>query len=414
MGPLTEELRVLEIGDLGTFCGKLLADAGADVIRVEPPEGSRIRRTGPFVDDRPASSGSLQHAYYSSNKRGVTLRPETADGRELWSKLVRTADVVIDSRGPGVLNAIDAGYESFDDYRSLVWCSLTPFGLDGPWRDWLTDDLVSLALGGPMTSTGYDDHELPPIRSEGGHAFAMAGEYATIAILSALLDRERTGEGQSIDVSVHEATAATVEGAFPNWEYLGELVQRQTGRHASPTSTPPWQYQCADGEYVILMGGGVPRDTRVWDDLIAWMREHDAVEDLDDERYKQAIFQGPRRQSPERIHIQEVVGRFVQRLTAEEAYRGGQAIHLPWGKVRRPEENLDDAHWADRGFFWEVEVAGLERTVRVPGAPYRFTRTPLEWRRRAPLLGEHNFELYAGELGYSTESLQTLAGLDVI
>src|SRR5690606_21560089 len=110
------------------------------------------------------------------------------------------------------------------------------------------------------------------------------------------------------------------------------VVQRQTGRHASPTPTPPWQYECADGEFVILMGGGVPRDTRVWDDLIAWMREHDAAEDLDDERYKQAIFQGPRRQSPERIHIQEVVGRFVQRLTAEEVYRKGQAIHLPWGK----------------------------------------------------------------------------------
>src|SRR5690606_24138671 len=139
--------------------------------------------------------------------------------------------------------------------------------------------------------------------------------------------------------------ASTVEGAFPNWEYMGELVQRQTGRHASVTPTPGWQVKCADGGYVNLMGGGIPRDTRVYDRLLEWMKQHDAAEDLDQEVYRQAIFQGPRGQGPERVHIQEVIARFASSLTAEEVYRGGQALHLPWAKIRRPEENLDDPHW---------------------------------------------------------------------
>ena len=414
MGPLTELIRVVEIGDRGEVAGKLLADAGADVIRVEPPHGSRGRHVGPFVEDRPGVDASLHHAYYNTNKRGVTLDVTTADGAGLWRRLVESADMVIDSAGPGSLDAASAGREQFGDHERLVWCSITPFGLTGPWRDWQATDLISLALGGPMMSTGYDDHELPPIRSDGEHSLAMGGEFATAAILAALLERQRSGLGQLIDVSIHEAVSSTVEGAFPNWEYMGELVQRQTGRHSSVNPTPPWQYRCTDGAYVLLMGGGVPRDAQIWDNLLAWMDESASAEDLHDPKYKDAIFQGPRRQSPERRHIQEVIGRFVQTMTAEQVYRRSQSMRLPWGTVRLPEDNLDDPHWEDRDFFAEGELAGFDRPVRYPGAPYRFTETPVEFRRRAPLLGEHNYEVYVGELGLSEAALHDLAQTSVI
>ena len=409
MGPLDRSLRVLEIGDRGEVAGKLLADAGADVVRVEPPDGASTRRRGPFVGDRPGTGASLRFAYLNTSKRGITLNPAHADGRALWQRLVARADVVIDSTGPGVLDAADAGYDSAQESSRLIWCSITPFGLNGPWRDWATNDLVSIALGGPMMSTGYDDHSIPPVRPDGEHSLAIAGEYAAIGIMAALLERRASGLGQLVDVSIHEAVACTVEGAFANWEYREELVQRQTGRHSSPNPTRPWQFECSDGEYVTLMGGGVPRDTRVWQRLVDWMDERGFEHDLNEPGRRDTIFESPRGPSPAREHVQDQVARFVQTLEAEAAYRGGQARHMPWGHVRRPEENLDDPHWADRGFFVPLEVPGHEAAARVPRAPYRFTDTPVEPRSRAPLLGEHNHEIYAGELDTSPATLTTLA-----
>jgi crotonobetainyl-CoA:carnitine CoA-transferase CaiB-like acyl-CoA transferase len=413
MRPL-EDLRVLEIGDRGEVAGKLLADAGADVLRVEPPAGARSRCLGPFRGDVPGPDGSLRYGYFNTSKRGITLAPDTADGRVLWRRLVQTADVVIDSSGPGVLDALDCGYGEFADRSALIWCSITPFGLTGPWRDWATTDLVAMALGGPVASCGYDDHTLPPVCPDGDHSLWISGEYAAIGILTALYDRDRTGDGQLVDVSVHEAISGTTEGAFGNYEYFGRVVQRQTGRHAEINPSSPWQYRCRDGRYVNLMGGGIPRSVQTWRALVAWLKEHGLAADLGDPKYEPLVHTDARNPSPERAHVVEVLGRFVETLTVEEAYRGGQALHTAWGAIRRPEENLDDPHWADRGFFVEQEVAGHGAPVRYPGAPYRFSATPVSVRRRAPLLGEHNFEVYVGELGLTRDDVIALAQSRVI
>jgi crotonobetainyl-CoA:carnitine CoA-transferase CaiB-like acyl-CoA transferase len=410
-GPLAG-IRVLEIGERGEVAGRLLADAGADVLRIEPPGGSAGRRQGPFTGDRPGIEASLHHVYFNANKRGITLDPTTEDGRSLWRRLVVNADVVIDSAGPGVLDMYDAGPESNADLADegrLVWCSITPFGLTGPWRDWEATDLVSVALGGPMMSSGYDDHELPPIRPDGEHSLWMGGEYAAAGILAALFDREHSGRGQLIDVSIHESVSATTEGSFPNWEYARRLVQRQTGRHSSPVRTPNWQYDSPDGGHILLMTGGLPRTRGSWAHLLAWMQKHGMAEDLDDEKYARVIYTDPMVANPDRERMTSLIGRFVQSLPREEAYRGAQAIRLPWGPVRRPEENLDDPHWEDREFWARVEVPGHTEPVRIPLAPYHFTATPMSMRRRAPLLGEHNFEVYGSELGLSTQQLVALA-----
>ena len=178
--------------------------------------------------------------------------------------------------------------------------------------------------------------------------------------------------------------------------------------------TAPWQYQCADGEYILLMGGGIPRDQRILDALLAWMDEHDAAEDLHDPQYVEVLYRDPTLRPEARRHVAGVIGRFVQQLPAEEVYRRGQSLHLPWGRVRRPEQNLDDPHWTERGFWWEGEVPGHDEPVRYPGAPYRFTKSPVRMRRRPPLLAEHNTEVFAGELGLTTEELTALARADVI
>lgn len=405
-GPLGG-LRVIETGDLGEVCGKLLAAAGADVIRVEPPAGARSRQRGPFAGDHPGVNASLAFAYWNTDKRSVTLDFDKAGARDLWQRLVASAGVVIDSTSPGFLDDRGCGYGSFSGREGLIWCAITPFGLTGPWRDFLANDLVSLALGGTMMSSGYDDHDLPPTRPDGQHSLAMAGEYATIAVLTALLQQERSGAGQLIDVSVHECVSATTEGAFFNWEYGRQVVRRQTGRHAAANPTPPWQLQTADGRFVCLMGGGFPRDERVWSALLAWMDESGAAAAIEERSYSRIS----REQRPALI---EAIHAFVRSQPAETVYRRGQACHLPWGLVRRPEENLDDPHWQDRGFFVEAELPQQEARVRMPGAPFQLSETPFDPPRRAPLLGEHNFEIYCGELGIRREELLALARAGVV
>jgi crotonobetainyl-CoA:carnitine CoA-transferase CaiB-like acyl-CoA transferase len=302
-----------------------------------------------------------------------------------------------------------AGRGQFAGQERLIWCSITPFGLDGPWRDFLANDLVSIALGGSMMSTGYDDHALPPIRGDGEQSLAMAGEYAVIGILSALLQRQTSGKGQLVDVSIHEAVSATTEGAFANWEYFQRVSQRQTGRHASPTPTANWQIECSDGDYVVLIGAGMPRDARVWGNLMAWMAETGADEPLRHLRYNEI----PRRPE-ERQAIIDVIQAFIASMPAEEVYRRAQDCHLPFGYVRRPEQNLDDPHWHDRGFFLKGEVTGHSGEVLYPGPPYRFSETPLVANRRAPLLGEHNFDVYVKELGYRPDQLVALAQQGIV
>lgn len=412
-GPL-EGLRVIEIGDRGEVAGKLLADAGAEVIRVEPPTGARSRHIGPFVGDRADVNHSLAFHARNTSKRSVTLGLQSELGRDLLRGLVSWAEVVIDSSGPDVLAQHAVGYDAFEDDR-LIWCSITPFGLTGPWRDWAHADLVNLALGGSMMSTGYEDHDLPPIRPDGEHTVAMSNEYAVSAMLAALWlrddNRPGAGRGEFIDLSIHEAASATTEGSFANWEYMGRVVQRQTGRHASADGTPPWQYLCADGKYILLMGGGVPREKRILDALIAWIDETkpELAERLRTPEVEVVLYRDPRSHPEVRTMVATAIGEFVQSRPSEEVYRRGQSLHLPWGLVRKPEENLDDPHWEERGFFWTGEAPGHPTPVRYAGAPYLMNASPVRMRRRPPLLGEHNHDVYVGMLGVAQAELADLA-----
>jgi benzylsuccinate CoA-transferase BbsE subunit len=407
-GPLTG-LRVLELSHPRTgFAGKLLADMGADVLLVEPPDGSALRRVGPFADDIPDANRSLPFWYDNTSKRGVTANLDHAEGRALIRHLIDRADVVIEAQPPGRLDALGLGYAACaEEHPELVWCAITPFGQTGPYRDLLMTDLTSMAFSGIMASCGYDDAPgTPPIRPHGDHSLHMAGVYTAVGVMVALLARGENGAGQYIDLSIHEACAGTVEGAFPNWEYFHRPVIRQTGRHSAAVPTPPWQVRCTDGVDLNMIGSGLPRNPRTWKPLVAWMETHGLADDLTDPKYDTVMTENPYSRGELFGHIAAVIARFVGGITSEEAYRGGQGLHLPYGPVRSPDENLDDPHWRDRGFFVEVEHPELGRTVTYPGLPYLFEGTPGRLRRRAPLLGEHTVEVYAHELGLSLEELR--------
>ena len=411
-GPLAG-LRVVELADeRGRWCGRLLAEMGADVIKVEPPGGSRERETGPFYRDEPHDERSLSFWHYNSGKRGVTLDLDSEAGADLLRKLVAGADVLLETLPPGRLPALGLGPEQLRTADpELIYCSLTPFGQDGPWRDFVTTDLVHMAAGGQMASSGYDEDEFPeapPIAPGGGNAWHIGAHFALLAISTALLYRDATGEGQYLDVSIHEACALTTEMAVSIYFATQRTVYRQTGRHAAyGLPRPPIQFRCKDGAYVNAMFNQrlSPAQLR---SIAEWLDEYDAADDLLDERYAD-----PQVVVEQQEHISQVLRDFFPKVSSEEAYRGAQQRGHAWGAVRTIDDILADPHWEDRGFWIDVDHPELGERFRYPGAWAIYSDSPLAISRRAPLVGEHNAEVY-GALGLGADELAALSEDGVI
>ncbi len=412
-GPLTG-LRVLELTEAtGQFCGKLLGDLGADVVKVEPPGGERNRHVGPFLDDIPHPERSLSFWYYNTSKRGVTLNLRAADGRRLFGRLAATSDVILETFRPGYLASLGLDHECLRERNArLIICSLTPFGQTGPWRDYLSSDLLHLAAGGEMASCGYDEADVPnapPIAPGGGNAWHMGCHYAYMAIMAALVHRTVSGQGQYIDVSIHEACALTTELAIANYVYRGEVLRRQTGRHHAAGPTPRTQFRAKDGTYVCALVGG-RLNPKFIKELAELLDSYGMAGDLKDPKYQdQAVITA---NTPHIIG--DLVANFIASMPAEEVYHAAQERGFTWGAVRPPEALLDDPHLHDRGFWKQVEHEELGRSFVYPGEAAIYNGSPWRISRRAPLIGEHNAEIFCDELGLSRGELSMLAESHVI
>ncbi|MBS0638347.1 MAG: CoA transferase, partial [Proteobacteria bacterium] len=349
----------------------------------------------------------------NTSKRGITLDLATADGQALFRRLAATTDVILETLRPGTLESFGLGYESLRAANPrLVLCSLTPFGQTGPWRDYLSSDLLHLAAGGEMASCGYDETDIPnapPIAPGGGNAWHMGCHYAYMAIMAALVFRTVSDQGQYIDASIHEACALTTESAIANYVYRGEVLKRQTGRHHAVGPTPRTQFLAKDGIYVtaLIAGGLNPRNVKALAEL---MEPYGMAADLKDPKY-----QDPAVVTENTAHIiDDVLAGFIASLPADEVYHAAQNRGFTWGAVRPPEALLDDPHLHDRNFWKQVEHPELGRTVTYPGEPAIYNGTPWRISRRAPLIGEHNVEIYGQELGLSHAELAMLAENGVI
>jgi len=412
-GPLSG-LRVLELADeKGQFCGKLLGDLGADVIKIEPPGGEPCRGVGPFLNDIPNPERSLSFWYYNTSKRGITLNLETAGGRALFRRLAAKADVILETFRPGHLDSLGLGWDSLHEQNpGLILCALTPFGQTGPWRDFLSSDLLHMAAGGEMASCGYDESDMPnapPIAPGGGNAWHTGCHFAYISIMAALVYRTVSGTGQYIDASIHEACALTTESAIANYIYRGEVLRRQTGRHHAAGVTPRTQFRAKDGMYVtaLISGGLNPRNVR---NLAELMNGYGMAGDLTDPKY-----QDPAVIAANASHIiDDLLAAFIASLPAEEVYHAAQERGFTWGAVRAPEDLLEDGHLKDRGFWKQVEHPELQRSFVYPGEAAIFNGSPWGISPRAPLIGEHNAEIYCGELGLDRHALTALAAGRVI
>jgi crotonobetainyl-CoA:carnitine CoA-transferase CaiB-like acyl-CoA transferase len=412
-GPLVG-LRVLELADeKGQFCGKLMADLGADVIKIESPGGQSTRSVGPFLDDIPHRERSLSFWHYNTSKRGITLNLETPPGGELFRRLVAKADILLETYPPGHLPELGLGYAELSPLNPrLIMCSLTPFGQTGPWRHYQTSDLLQLAAGGQMGCCGYDPEDVPnapPIAPDGGNAWHIASHFAYIAIMAAVCYRDVTGEGQYIDASVHEACALTTEAAVPTYIYTGQVVRRHTGRAAAAEKTEPTQYITRDGAWLNTTRSGFNLTPARLRRLAEWMDKYSLAQDLLDEKY-----QSTTAIQANVSHIAAVLETFLASIPLEEAWHGGQALGLPWGAIRSMDEIIEDQHLQDRGFFVEVSHPELGRSFIYPGPAARYSQSPWHISRRAPLIGEHNAEIFCDELGLSKAELVVLAESGVV
>ena len=399
--PLTG-YRVLDLSDeKGVYCGKLLADMGADVIKVEPPGGNPMRRMGPFVHGEPHPERSLHWLHFNTNKRSVTLDVTTGDGARLFRRLVPTADVILETFQPGVMASLGLGYEELGQSSpGLIYLSITPFGQTGPHSHYRGSDITGFAMGGYMYVTGRP--HTPPARLWGSQAYHTASNRAFIAVLLALYDRVHTGLGQHIDVSMQEAVAATTEHVGVTYLYVGKSAVRQGFLHAGLLVAT---FKCRDGFVSITTN-----TRRAWDDLRAWMDAEGMAGDLMEEKYNDSFLL----RGAHSGHIEDLITRWAMNRTREEIMQWGQERHHPFGPVATPAEIMENPQLWDRGFFIGVEHPESGASLVYPGAPYQLPQSPWRLRRTAPEIGEHNGEVYRQELGLSAEELSVLANNGVI
>jgi crotonobetainyl-CoA:carnitine CoA-transferase CaiB-like acyl-CoA transferase len=427
------DLRVLELpGDVGAYCGKLLADLGAEVIKVEPPGGDPSRRIPPFLHDDPHPEKSLYFFAFNTSKLSITLDITKADGQALFRRLVERADVVIDTFPPGYMDGLGLGYQALSRINPrLIYCSITGFGLWGPRAQWQSCDLVAIALSGMMYLAGFPDD--PPNRPYGNQAHYCASIQACTGILTALLYRDRTGLGQLVEVSMQEALSMNQETAMQFWDLRKELRSRQGEGRRLPSGE--WfrvpglgTYECADG-YVYLMigipGFGAPLST-----LIDWMAEEGMAEDLTSSHWKETFAQLDLRLIaqllqgadvsmaeawlPKFRYADPIIERFIRTKPKQLLYEEGQRRGLLIAPVNSPKDVVENQQLNARGWFQTVEHPELGIAIKYPGPPYRLYETPWRIWRRPPRLGEHNRQIYQDQLGLSPQEMSLLAAAGVI
>lgn len=396
---MLDGIRVVEFADeLGEYCGLLLAGLGAEVIKVEPAEGSPSRRIGPFYEDVPDAERSLFFWAFNRGKKSVRV-----SGRDEMLRLIGSADIVLDSlRGRAL---IEAGItEPLSDlFPALITARITPFGDTGPWKDYKASDLIHLALGGVMMNCGYDSapggrYDLPPIAPQLWHAYTIAGEQTAGGIVAALLHRHRTGEGQDVSCAIHEAVSKNTELDLMSWVMRRAPLYRQTARHAveNPNRAPNISHT-KDGRWVMTWGVSAKDKAK----LVPFLEGYGMAADLkppgSDADFSARQVPGSTDSDEASNHILDVIQRFVRAFRYEDVpWHQAQNEGLLWAPVRKPHENAADEHWLQRRTFTEVEHPELGRSFLYPTSKWLSDATAWQPGRRAPFIGEDTAAVMAG------------------
>ncbi|OGN95092.1 MAG: hypothetical protein A2Y89_06610 [Chloroflexi bacterium RBG_13_51_18] len=404
---MLNHLRALDLtNDRGFLCGKILADLGVHVIKIEKPGGDPSRNIGGFWGGKPDPEKSLYWFAYNSNKKGITLDIEKDKGKELFKKLVENADFVIESFNPGHLDKLGIGYKDLSKQnKKLIWASITPFGTEEPYRDYKDSDIVVMGMSGTLYQTGETNG--PPVHISIPQACLHAGADAAVGCMVAYYHRETTGEGQHVDVSMQQSAAWFQANAVPTYELNGRILKR-AGSFRAGMSTQIAQRQvwpCKDG-YVFFNVIGGRTGAKTLSSLVDWMNEEKLATDylLNVEWNTFDMFTV----NEETMYkISKPVGEFFLRHTRKELLEGAVPRGVSIGPLSSMRDLLGDECLRERHFWKKIEHPELGTSITYPRTYIRSTEMDYSVRYRAPLIGEHNGEVYK-EIGISDKDLKSL------
>jgi len=404
---MLNRLRALDLtDDKGFLCGKILADLGVNVIKVEKPGGDPSRAIGPFWGGVPGPDRNLYWFAYNSDKKGITLDIEKPRGRRIFEKLVAAADFVLESYPPGYLDKLGLGYDRFHGiYKKLIWASITPFGAGGPYRHFKDSDIVVMGLSGTLYQTGEADG--PPVHISLPQACLHAGADAAVGCMVAYYHRETTGLGQRVDVSMQQSAAWFQANAIPSYELNGSILKRagafRTGVSSQVAQRQVWP--CRDG-YIFFNVIGGRTGAKTLSALIAWMDEERMATDfmlhLDWDNFDMFTVTGDVMD-----RISGPVGEFFRRYTRKELLAGAVRRGVSIGPLSGMQDLLDDECLNARSYWTQIEHPELGTSITYPKEYIRSSLMDYSTRSPAPLVGEHNEEIYK-ELGFTNKDLQSL------
>ncbi|MBI2847809.1 MAG: CoA transferase [Chloroflexi bacterium] len=396
MEQVLSDIKVLDLTHYvaGPYCTRLLADYGAEVIKIEKPgEGDGARRMGPFLKDDPHPEKSGLFLHLNTNKKGVTLNLKTQAGVGIFKELVKDADIVVENFEPRVMSSLGLDYETLEKINPrLVMTSISNFGQTGPYRDYKATELTIFAMGTLMITEGEPDRE--PLKFPGYKAQYLAGTYGAAVTMGALFGSKFAGIGQHVDISILECMLRSGEGSGRLIGYaFGQDEGKRVG-HRREGAYLSGVYPCKDG-YVSLLSGGLP----YWPRVVAWMG---MPELLNDPR-----FADPKLRPLHHGDFDAIFIPWLMEQTVKEAFQSGQKH----GIIIVPDYTIDqavkDPQLNARGFFTEIEHPVVGKITH-PGLPFTLPAVLAQPQRPAPLLGQHNQEVLVGRLGYTVDDLTRL------
>ena len=415
--------RVLDLtNERGFLCGKLLGDLGADVLKIEKPGGDPARRVGPFYHNIPDPEKSLYWWAFNVNKRGITLDIETAEGQEIFKQLAKRADVIIESYDPGYIEGLGLGYQTLERINpGIIMASITGFGQTGPYKEYKTAEITLWSLSGEGYVTG--DPDRAPLMPSFPIGYSFAATAAAVGTMVALYHRALTGEGQHVDAPAYLglawASGAEVQGL---WSIDKTIVKRsgstwlraQTGTSGTGVKyiSLPLIYQCKDGylRFMPFVEVGMLPSTM---GLTEWVIE----EGMASETLKKVDWRTWDWQTVSQETVDEITqsfGRFFIKYTKAELWDGAQKRRIQLYPLLTTSDMLEFEQLNQRDYWEEVHHPELSTKIAYPGAFVKLTDAPCKIRRRAPLIGEHNEEIYVKEFGFSKEEVQVLKQNKVI
>ncbi len=396
MNGMLEGVKVLDLSEdvAGSFCARLLADYGADVLKLEPPAGAALRRLGPFFEDDPHPEKSLFFLLANLNKKGATLNLETVTGKNIIRRLVEHVDVIVETYKPGWMGSLGLGHDDLAELNpGLITTSITPFGQDGPYSGYEGGEIVEYAMSMIMSISGIQGRE--PLKHGGFQAQYEGGLFAAGATSMALFAQSVTGLGEHVDVSITECIASTMMATQTIYPFIGG-VQARRRAEGNNFENP---MLCKDGWIIVQAGGGA-----TWEDLASFFETPELLEPRFANRGERA------RNGAE---MDRIILESIKEREKWELFPKAAAARMLFGIVQTPLELVDCPQLESRGFYREVEHPVIGN-IKVPAELFKLSETPYQLRRAAPTLGQHNQEIYVEGLGYSQEEFVQLRQLNII